>query len=57
MGATYVARAYTGQVKHMVELIKGGIKHKASLSIDAFSPCVTFNLENDHDFFNKGRLS
>src|SRR5919109_2271613 len=50
-GATYVARGYTGQVKHLVELIKGGIKHKGFALIDAFSPCVTFNLENTHDFF------
>src|SRR5215472_10651845 len=27
-GATYVARGYTGQVKHLVDLIKGGIQHK-----------------------------
>src|SRR5438105_9705606 len=27
-GATYVARGYTGQVKHLVELIKGAITHK-----------------------------
>jgi 2-oxoglutarate ferredoxin oxidoreductase subunit beta len=52
-GATYVARAYTGQVKHMVELIKGGIQHRGFSLIDAFSPCVTFNLENDHDFFKQ----
>jgi 2-oxoglutarate ferredoxin oxidoreductase subunit beta len=50
-GATYVARGYTGQVKHLVELIKGGIEHKGFALIDAFSPCVTFNLENSHDFF------
>jgi 2-oxoglutarate ferredoxin oxidoreductase subunit beta len=36
-GATYVARAYTGQVKHMVELIKGGIEHKGFALIDALS--------------------
>jgi len=52
-GATYVARAYTGQVKHMVELIKGGIQHKGFALIDAFSPCVTFNLENSHEFFKQ----
>jgi 2-oxoglutarate/2-oxoacid ferredoxin oxidoreductase subunit beta len=50
-GATYVARGYTGQVKHLVELIKGGIQHKGFALIDAFSPCVTFNLDNTHDFF------
>jgi 2-oxoglutarate ferredoxin oxidoreductase subunit beta len=52
-GATYVARAYTGQVKHMVELIKGGIEHKGFALIDAFSPCVTFNHDNSHEFFKQ----
>jgi 2-oxoglutarate ferredoxin oxidoreductase subunit beta len=52
-GATYVARGYTGQVKHLVELIKGGIGHKGFALIDAFSPCVTFNLDNTHDFFKR----
>jgi len=50
-GATYVARGYTGQVKHLVELIKGGIQHRGFSLIDAFSPCVTFNLDNTHEFF------
>ena len=50
-GATYVARGYTGQVKHLVDLIKGGIQHKGFALIDAFSPCVTFNLDNTHEFF------
>src|SRR5713226_224583 len=45
-GATYVARGYTGQVKHLVELIKGGIQHRGFAVIDTFSPCVTFNLDN-----------
>jgi 2-oxoglutarate ferredoxin oxidoreductase subunit beta len=52
-GATYVARGYTGQIKHLVELIKGGIMHKGFALIDAFSPCVTFNRDNTHDFFKQ----
>jgi 2-oxoglutarate ferredoxin oxidoreductase subunit beta len=52
-GATYVARAYTGQVKHMVELIKGAIEHRGFSLIDALSPCVTFNHVNSHDFFKQ----
>ncbi len=52
-GATYVARGYTGQVKHLVELIKGGIAHKGFALIDAFSPCVTFNHDNGHEFFKQ----
>jgi len=52
-GATYVARGYTGQVKHLVELIKGGIQHRGFSLIDVFSPCVTFNRDNTHDDFKK----
>src|SRR5919197_5229471 len=52
-GATYVARGYTGQVKHLVELIKGGMQHKGFALIDCFSPCVTFNQDNTHDFFKQ----
>ncbi|MGH7772424.1 MAG: 2-oxoacid:ferredoxin oxidoreductase subunit beta [Candidatus Binatia bacterium] len=52
-GATYVARGYTGQIKHLVELIKGGIQHKGFALIDAFSPCVTYNHDNSHEFFKQ----
>ena len=52
-GATYVARGYSGQIKHLVELIKGGIMHKGFSLIDIFSPCVTFNHDNTHDFFKQ----
>jgi len=52
-GATYVARGFTGQVKHLAALIKGGIEHKGFALIDAFSPCVTYNLDNTHDFFKQ----
>ena len=54
-GATYVARAYSGEVKHMTDLIKGGVQHKGFALIDVFSPCVTFNLDNSHNFF-KARI-
>jgi 2-oxoglutarate ferredoxin oxidoreductase subunit beta len=52
-GATYVARGYTGQVKHLIDLIKGGIRHRGFALIDAFSPCVTFNHDNGHEFFKQ----
>jgi 2-oxoglutarate ferredoxin oxidoreductase subunit beta len=52
-GATYVARGFTGQQKHLVELIKGGIQHKGFALIDVFSPCVTYNHENSHEFFKQ----
>ncbi len=52
-GATYVARGYSGDVRHLTELIKGGIEHQGFALIDIFSPCVTFNLDNTHNFFKE----
>jgi 2-oxoglutarate ferredoxin oxidoreductase subunit beta len=52
-GATYVARGYTGQVRHLTDLIKGGIQHRGFSLIDCFSPCVTFNKDNTHEFFKQ----
>ena len=52
-GATYVARGYTGQISHLTDLIKGGIQHKGFALIDTFSPCVTFNRDNTHEFFKQ----
>src|ERR1041384_10256 len=52
-GATYVARGYTGQVRHLTDLIKGGIQHRGFALIDCFSPCVTFNKDNTHEFFKQ----
>jgi 2-oxoglutarate ferredoxin oxidoreductase subunit beta len=52
-GATYVARGYTGQVRHLTDLIKGGMQHRGFALIDCFSPCVTFNHDNTHEFFKQ----
>jgi 2-oxoglutarate ferredoxin oxidoreductase subunit beta len=52
-GATYVARGFTGQIRHLTELIKGGIQHRGFALIDTFSPCVTFNKDNTHEFFKQ----
>jgi 2-oxoglutarate ferredoxin oxidoreductase subunit beta len=50
-GATYVARGFSGNQKHLVELIKGGIQHKGFALIDVFSPCVTYNKDNTYQWF------
>ena len=54
-GATFVARGYSGDVKQLTELMKKAIQHRGFALIDIFSPCVTFNHDNDHPFF-KGRV-
>ena len=50
-GATFVARGYTGDVKHLLYLIKKAIQHKGFALVDIFSPCVTFNHDNTYAFF------
>ena len=50
-GATYVARAFSGQQKHLVEMFKGAIQHKGFSFVDVFSPCVTYNLDNTYKWF------
>ncbi|MDA1129413.1 MAG: 2-oxoacid:ferredoxin oxidoreductase subunit beta [Chloroflexi bacterium] len=52
-GATFVARAFSGDVRQLSSLIQQAIKHKGFSIIDVFSPCVTFNLDNTHDFFKE----
>ena len=52
-GATYVARAFSGEPNHMADMIAGGIRHKGFALIDAFSPCVTYNKLNTYPWFKK----
>jgi 2-oxoglutarate ferredoxin oxidoreductase subunit beta len=43
LGATYVARSFSGDKAQLVPLIKGAIGHGGAAFIDVISPCVTFN--------------
>jgi len=43
LGATYVARSFSGDKEQLVPLIKGALRHKGPAFIDVLSPCVTFN--------------
>jgi 2-oxoglutarate ferredoxin oxidoreductase subunit beta len=50
-GATFVARGFSGDTKHLTMLLKQAIKHKGFSLVSVFSPCVTFNHDNDFPFF------
>ena len=52
-GATYVARAFSGDAKHMADLVQRGIEHRGFALIDCLSPCVTYNRTNTYDFFRE----
>jgi 2-oxoglutarate ferredoxin oxidoreductase subunit beta len=43
LGASYVARGFSGDKAQLVPLIKGAIRHLGPALIDVISPCVTFN--------------
>src|SRR5580698_5455584 len=46
LGATFVARSFSGDKRQLVPLIQAGLRHKGFALIDVLSPCVTFN---DHE--------
>ena len=50
-GATFVARGYTKNMKHLQSLIKAAINHKGFSFIDVLQPCFTFF--NTYDYYNE----
>jgi 2-oxoglutarate/2-oxoacid ferredoxin oxidoreductase subunit beta len=46
LGATFVARSFSGDKPQLVPLLKAGLMHKGFALLDIISPCVSFN---DHD--------
>jgi 2-oxoglutarate ferredoxin oxidoreductase subunit beta len=43
LGASFVARSFSGDKKQLVPLIKAAIRHEGAAFIDCISPCVAFN--------------
>ena len=46
LGATFVARSFSGDKDQLVPIIQAGIAHSGFAFVDVISPCVTFN---DHE--------
>jgi len=46
MGATFVARSFSGDKKQLLAMLKTAIAHQGTVLLDVISPCVTFN---DHE--------
>ncbi|HKD79438.1 MAG TPA: 2-oxoacid:ferredoxin oxidoreductase subunit beta [Candidatus Angelobacter sp.] len=46
LGATFVARSFSGDKKQLLNLLKAAIAHRGTVMLDVISPCVTFN---DHE--------
>src|SRR5690606_486995 len=43
LGATFVARSFSGDKRQLVPLIKAAIAHPGAAFLDVISPCVAFN--------------
>lgn len=46
LGATFVARSFSGDKAQLVPILKAGLVHRGFAFVDVISPCVTFN---DHE--------
>ena len=46
LGASFVARSFSGDKKQLLTLLKAALAHRGTVMLDVLSPCVTFN---DHE--------
>jgi 2-oxoglutarate ferredoxin oxidoreductase subunit beta len=46
LGASFVARSFSGDKKQLLSILKASLAHRGTCMIDVISPCVTFN---DHE--------
>jgi 2-oxoglutarate ferredoxin oxidoreductase subunit beta len=51
LGATFVARAFAGDINQTKEIIKAAIQHKGYALVDVFQPCVVYNKQNTYQWF------
>ena len=53
LGATFVARSFSGDKDQLVPILKAALSHRGFAMVDVISPCVTFN---DHTGSTKSYL-
>jgi 2-oxoglutarate/2-oxoacid ferredoxin oxidoreductase subunit beta len=53
VGATFIARSFSGDKQQLVPIIKAALSHRGFALLDVISPCVTFN---DHEGSTKSYL-
>jgi len=53
IGATFVARSFSGDKEQLIPILKAAIAHRGFALVDVISPCVTFN---DHNGSTKSYL-
>lgn len=53
LDASFVARAYAGDIKQTVEILKRAITHRGYALVDVLQPCVTYNKVNTYAWFKE----
>ncbi len=53
LNASFVARAFVGDIDKTKEILKEAIKHKGYALIDLLCPCVTFNRVNTYQWYKE----
>lgn len=56
-GSSFIAQAFSGDVKQLMSLIQQGMEHKGFSFINVFSPCVTFNKIFTYDYFKNNLIN
>jgi 2-oxoglutarate/2-oxoacid ferredoxin oxidoreductase subunit beta len=52
-GATFIARGFASEPKHLAKLIAEGIQHKGYSLLDVLQPCVTYNKINTNAWYKE----
>lgn len=52
-GATFVARGFSGDPKHLATLIAAAIQHRGYALVDVLQACVIYNKVNTYDFYRQ----
>ncbi|MFP4072392.1 MAG: thiamine pyrophosphate-dependent enzyme [Desulfovibrionales bacterium] len=53
MRASFVARGFSGEIEHLVDLVQQAIQHKGFSLVDIFQPCVSFNKVNTFKWYQE----
>lgn len=53
MQAGFVARAFSGDMEHLTEMIKLAVRHKGFSMVDILQPCVSFNKVNTFKWYKE----
>lgn len=53
LGCSFVARSFSGDPKHLQDMIKAAMAHKGYALIDVMQPCVSFNKINTFKWYKE----